>query len=109
MKRKWARLWIKDLMAGHKQATHMLYNPLTDGHCCLGRLCRIVGLKPIINGRYASFKHDNIILPAVVMRITGMHSYDGKIPHYNSLATMNDKGMTFPQIAAIIRKHWRDL
>jgi hypothetical protein len=49
------------------------------------------------------------VLPEEVMIWAGMDSDAGVIANGENLAIMNDGGMTFPEIAKVIRKNWKAL
>jgi hypothetical protein len=107
MRREVAEAWVRDLRSNPPQTTTMLY----DGraHCCLGRLCVVLGLPPTI--------YEDVVLPDAVMQLADIKDQEGRftIPagEYatasTSLAALNDGGMTFSQIADMIDYFWEDL
>jgi hypothetical protein len=115
-----AKRWIVDLRANPKQVKGAL--SLDGGHCCLGRLCLVLGYE---------FKDDAIrwtdedgyihretgVLPPFVQDIAKMQSAEGAFVDGTvdddggeyELTNLNDSGKTFAEIADIIEKHWRKL
>jgi hypothetical protein len=106
MKHEIADKWIADLRAGPPQAKGALFDG--KGHCCLGRLCVLYGLKPKPidgNGQYG-FLGEKGSLPAEVIEWAGMNSNDGSFVNdegeLSDLASINDSGKSFAEIADII-------
>ncbi len=104
MKRYWAMKWAKDLEAkGRRQTTGQLREG--SSYCCLGRACVIAGMRPQDINAFS--------LPEEVVKKFGMNSEVGDLAYlpngHSHLASMNDGGMTFREIAQIIRKRWKEL
>lgn len=109
-------LWIADLRSGkHLQITGALHLvSLTEGFCCLGRLCEIaieqgVNVTTSIDPAGSVIKYDNFagVLPEIVVDWAGLDSDTVvlQLPAYTpigSLISANDDGFTFEQIADII-------
>lgn len=128
MKSEIKQLWVGALLSGeYKQAQEVLC--LRDGEtmCCLGVLCDLYlkenkrswadeGEEHLYFPATASrFEHE--VLPAEVMEWSGMETEMGKfdcdvpnpVNEFNtnvSLAELNDKGMTFKEIAVLIDKYF---
>lgn len=99
MKREVAEAWIKDLRSGPKQGQNFLGDE-TTGHCCLGRLCVVLGVE---------FDPKGIHLPPKAREAAEMKSGTGWYGHENHLTNDNDSGLTFAEIADIIEAHWEEL
>jgi len=112
--------WVKALRGEgeykgrFKQGKYQLKQPLQYGedlYCCLGVLCELSGLgkweRNETNG-YEFYLKENQVLPKEVqewaeLRASNPPIYeDGMI--INHLATLNDTGATFSEIADIIEK-----
>lgn len=112
MKRSVARKWIKALESGeYKQGIHLLRN--RGKWCCLGVLCNMHAQEhPEIAAtqkRKGFYLGESTVLPKEVMVWAGMNSDIGYIDHGEILANMNDSGVTFQEIAKVIRKNWKAL
>lgn len=126
MKKEIAEAWVKDLRTNPRQAFGVLHDG--EGHCCLGRLCLIVGAVfekserydgetvyyPVLNGRNLEKAST---LPREVMKLSGLKycagdvvlgAEDSKV-FSTILAEENDIGKNFSEIADIIEKHWESL
>jgi hypothetical protein len=113
MKRSIARKWAKALESGeYKQGKGRLRKG--DKWCCLGVLCNLhaqahpeIAAKQKHKSRYMN--HESV-LPEEVQDWAGMNSDDGYITYGNDLVGMNDmKGMSFAEIAKVIRKEYKKL
>lgn len=108
MKRSFAMKWADALESGkYPQTTGVLKNG--DGYCCLGVACLLAGKE--FDGDDSTGWHISqhmCTLPESVEAHLGMNSEVGKYPG-GVLADLNDSGSSFKEIAAIIRKHWREL
>jgi hypothetical protein len=116
MKRSIARKWAAALESGEYQQTKgVLRDP--NGFCCLGVLCNIHAQEnPEIAAKESdpdSYLGEVEVIPYQVQDWAGLSSVDGSLTTSATgdimLAEENDKGMKFPQIAKIIRKHWKEL
>jgi hypothetical protein len=117
MKREIAEAWIADLRTNPRQTTGMLFDG--RGHCCLGRLCLVVGATfenkieeggnygpyPVLDG---TMLEENEMLPFAIQKLAGMASDNGAYGT-NALTHLNDNGVTLAKIADIIEKHWEKL
>lgn len=123
--KKFKAKWIKALRSGkYKQGTEYLKYIETDiddnfketkeiRYCCLGVACEIAGAKVPYK------KHDLVALPNWGEKIRGISKLPEMLvnkekdewgcieekPLLSKLATMNDKGESFEQIADWIEKH----
>lgn len=112
MEKEIAKDCVKALRSGkYKQAKGMLKSNL-GGYCCLGVLCDISGLGEWKDDGYFE---NNSLLPDEVKEWSGVSSYRGFFsvdssgnPNSN-LASKNDDGSTFEEIAKIIEKNWEEL
>ena len=126
MKKSWAMKWVKALESGrYKQATGKLQD---DGGacCCLGVLCRITRTPSDVKGSASPLVFfgteddgSDTSLPKMTRDKVGMQTVSGSLNDgiemsdgkgkACSLITANDRGMTFKEIAKIIRKRYREL
>lgn len=107
MKEEIALMWADALESGdYKQGGFQLR--LEDTYCCLGVLCDLFSPKCWND----LFSCNDDFLPRIVQNWAGTKSRSGYIriggKEYN-LAQMNDEGITFDEIAGIIRKYYKDL
>lgn len=96
------RKWVKALRSGkYKQTQSKLFDG--KGYCCLGVLCKVAGVKPVKNKLdFFEFMKQEDCLPATIRKQIGLNTDYGQYNVYESLATDNDNGLTFKQIADII-------
>lgn len=112
MDKKIKTKWLKALRSGkYKQAKGYLFDG--EGHCCLGVLCRVMGMKPRKKyGTYIFGRDAERRLPPSIMRKTGVGELGG-LHHpvildgvtLGTLSQLNDYGFSFKRIASIIEKH----
>ncbi len=102
-----AELWCQTL---EKNEIPQCKEQLADGdaRCCLGVACDLFiqahpTLLELDGNTYYGESADDATLPAEVLRWLGLSDDCGDFGGDCSLAEMNDKGATFPEIAAIIR------
>jgi len=113
MKKKIAKIWLKALRSNlYPQTTGTLRDP--DGFCCLGVLCNLhAQAHPKIAATQTSadcYLNEYDLLPKEVMDWAGMKTNDGSyLRGHHSLATDNDTGLTFKQIAKIIEERVDEL
>lgn len=121
MKEEVKNLWVAALRSGkYRQHKQKLNTP--DGYCCLGVLCDISGLGNWLDRVFDSVyvvdndnHHQAVYPPQEVIDWAGMGSLDGSFRlnnedyNYSDLANLNDRGMTFAEIANIIDVHWEKL
>jgi hypothetical protein len=106
------RDWIAALRSGKfKQGTSSLNGP--EGYCCLGVLCELLveplGLNRVQEGNKVRYDGTFATLPWSVEKFTGLDIL-GSLPSgvtyknqaWNTLAGLNDAGMTFAEIADVI-------
>lgn len=123
-------LWVEALESGkYKQTTERLADE--NGYCCLGVLCELYcknvtdikspyqvikvnedecdsdGNREEITINCFKYSIEYEILPKEVQEWVGLNSNDGKYNKPNNtletLASLNDEGRTFKEIAAIIK------
>ena len=99
---KWAanrRLWVEALRdPSRKQITGTLGHRECGGQCCLGVLAEVAGCEYMSYGRW---DNRSGLAPRRAVEFVGLKSAKG-FYGMSSLATDNDRGKTFAQIADII-------
>lgn len=107
MKKSVADKWVKALRSGkYKQTKRLLQD--VNGHCCLGVLCEISPTKPLMNS--SKFLSGNTLISQErVQNWAELQSSAGNTDDDHSLASLNDEGYTFDEIADIIQLLWREL
>ena len=94
--------WLKALESGEFKQTDATLQEVddegNDRYCCLGVACRIAGVKGKLEG-------GSLAKYPEVMDVFGFYNDLGGARAYinMSLATLNDEGKTFKQIAEIVR------
>ena len=102
-------LWLQALECGHfKQGKNGLFQANTNGFCCLGVACFMFGAE-VHSGHHRSIYFGRekaaAYAPKEVQKALGLYSAGGRsITGKPALATLNDSGTTFADIAAIIRE-----
>ncbi len=107
--------WVAALRSGDYQQGKEVLRTGQDKFCCLGVLCDLhrqehPGYEWIFNpNREAYVYHDKLtITPNLVVNWAGLSAPNPPVSSQgearNCLATCNDKGMTFNEIADIIEK-----
>lgn len=117
MKRSIARRWASALDSGeYKQTVGRLRDD--EGFCCIGVLCNIhaqdnpeIAAKETDMYSYLGCEEE---APEEVLEWSGMKEPEGELPErirgHMCLTGLNDNAqMSFPEIAKIIRKHWKEL
>lgn len=121
MKAKYKRLWLKALRSGkYKQTRRVLHDE--EGYCCLGVLCDVLkkdlGISWDDFGEGAFyFNGEDVALPDSVIEITdlakGLEDIEPHVGEYRlkngtmkDLASQNDGGKSFKQIANIIERYF---
>ena len=120
--------WVAALRSGeYSQTTETLCNGY--GFCCLGVLCDLyIEQSQSVTEEQRSYwnnvhefmiasdpktqsggYYENAVLPAAVKNWAGMKTTDGEITRDVCLASLNDKGMNFDQIADVIDDKWEVL
>lgn len=108
--------WIKKLESGRYKQTREGFLRDENGYCCLGICERIEdNLQKDLDGSYITKdkSHNNIVLSKNTMKKYSFRADTGKAlkeiiigdNSYISLADMNDEGVTFKEIAEIIREN----
>lgn len=114
MKKDIAEKWVAALRSGdYKQGILNLRNH-KDEFCCLGVLCEIMGVEKEFSGNRYLYDGCGAGIMSSVRILTGIKSDLGYLytPKYSSdscLASMNDQGKTFSEIADIIEEEWENL
>ena len=113
MRKEIADKWVAALRSGeYGQMTGALANRERTQHCCLGVLCELaitegvpVRVEPHLHDS-TSLKFDDLLgaLPDSVGTWAGMDASKGRV-----LATMNDSGKKFVEIADVIDRTWEVL
>jgi hypothetical protein len=124
MKKDIAKIWVTALKSGdYKQGSEYLC--ANDRYCCLGVLCDLYlqedgSSLSVVEKKKGDkdftvtwYNHDAEVLPDVVQEWAGMNTNTGKylsdILFESSLASDNDQGATFEELADIITKSVDDL
>lgn len=124
MNRDIAIKWIADLRSPEAQQGKGSLVTET-GHCCLGRLCLVLGHTVTMNNEMLGWSKvdgdgNHKVLPHKIMREAEIDSNNGTpkdgrkiiFPDHGEfihLADANDSGVTFTEIATWIEANWRDL
>ena len=103
--------WIEALESGeYKQCRSVLYDPKTDGFCCLGLACKLNGVL-LEDDRYRDgCVNQNLSASLETTDVMNrLHLRDANGcggPDQDSLTSLNDyDGVSFPSIAARLRAH----
>lgn len=115
-----ARAWVKALRSGKYKQTQGTLTRIEAktgeilGHCCLGVLCGLaVKAKVIPSPRVGTndlyYDGNNATLPASVISWAGMKDETGTLSFKATLASVNDSGKSFKQIARIIEQKAKEL
>lgn len=109
-----AKAWVAALRSGeYSQGKHALRTD--EGFCCLGVACDISGLGEWNERLGFEWEQDGegyeeqSLLPNHVMEWLGLTSHDGTINDMTTLASKNDKGWTFAEIADVIEENAGEL
>ena len=121
MKRAAARLWIKALESGKYKQTRGNLRDADGSMCCLGVLCHISKQSAWTRLDFGDNRRaygrgedrDGLLLPESVQKWAGLKYPNPQFPCENGkvfASVLNDdRNFTFKQIAALVRKHWREL
>lgn len=112
MNREFADKWVAELRSGKwkqgKNALKVRKPHEKTGYCCLGVACEISGIKPIKTDD-GKWEYDGVyvVLPDSIKKKIGIKIrsggfYLGMGLGEQSLASLNDNGLTFNQIADVI-------
>lgn len=113
MKEDIAKAWIADLRTNPPQACNSLFDG--HGHCCLGRLCVVLGIEPEKIDDHWEYEGRGGVLPESALAVSGIRTptADGDLHvggrRYAALTLANDAGRSFSEIADAIERHWPDL
>lgn len=123
MKKSIAMKWAALLESGEiKQAKGTLRNR-ANAMCCLGLLCNMhaeANPEFAAKQRYKTeYDGNNAVVPESVMEWSGLISDNGGTGgavrfhttkgSFGCLAEANDNGVKFPEIAQLIRRHYKEL
>jgi hypothetical protein len=110
------QLWIEALESGeYKQAVS--YLSIHGLYCCLGVACEVaikhgVEVTRAYRDEIVQYDGDHSLLPPSVQKWLGLRCNDGgfEVAHDDwieevNLATLNDEGATFQEIANVIREN----
>lgn len=110
--------WLTALRSGEYKQTKRVLNDGKEGFCCLGVLCE-VHRKETGEGSWVDDKSDDdlpclgymgetMVLPLDIVSWAGLPEDGGRNPPIgkDSLAELNDKGMSFAEIADIIEANF---
>lgn len=114
MDKQLAEKWVADLRTNPPKTIGWLYS-MDGGYCCLGRLCKVLGLKDKTLRGNCSLADVDIFLD-----LPPLQSSIGSLPNkekiiingveYDCLADANDSGnVSFAQIADFIEQNWERL
>lgn len=101
--------WLRDLeTTDEKQAESLLHDTNKGGYCCLGRACIVLDIE---EDQFGCFDGKDDELPDYAASRLRLRSQTGRLAaqfqsrgqYFIDLADMNDKGMSFKEIAAYIR------
>lgn len=115
--------WAERLESGLPQTTGSLTKIDADGnvtgHCCLGVLCELAVEAEVIEPGQVGYDHARLFYgldqnsactPEAVVAWAGLRDDLGWIStDGTSLASMNDNGVSFREIARAVREHWEVL
>ena len=96
--------WLKALESGdYKQTEGQLHNPKTNSFCCLGVACKLMGNQLSVttnkSWNFVAYGGERSYLPTVAMIYYGFRKEEGDF-----VSAMNDRGKSFKEIAARVRK-----
>jgi hypothetical protein len=112
MKRSWAMKWARDLETTKAKQARGVLNDGKGGFCCLGRLCVVVGAKGRRNNINMGISYHGAVtvLPSEVQDLVKMSTASGIVGSDEcELSSLNDDGVSFTELAKLIRKRWKDL
>ena len=118
MKKRTAMKWIAALRSGaYNQGSSQLVTVDADENehfCCLGVLCNLATEDGYGEWDGEDFKsesgdRENKVMPWGMELYTGMESRNGTVDDDVCLTVLNDKGLSFTELADIIEKNWRKL
>jgi hypothetical protein len=97
--------WLEALRSGDYKQTKRALSDNQGGFCCLGVACDLSGLgKWGVNKRGITYLNNEKFLPDQVMKYYGLRNSMGAFSYKDCLASENDRGATFTEIADIIEK-----
>ena len=108
MKESVAKKWVAALRSGKYEQTRGALKD-SNGHCCLGVLCSISPWKNTYTRMRDGENLTNRVLPAKIQAWAGISNPNGRYDGFESLASKNDDGASFEDIALLIDKHIKEL
>lgn len=119
MKRSVMLKWVKRLESPRSKQAYGRLRSTSDpkAMCCLGHLCMVLGFKfdecgCVIPPKGSTSDTSAALLPDFVVEKAGMQSRTGIYGLRSNAALVHandDLKLSLPEIAKIIRKHWREL
>jgi hypothetical protein len=123
MKQEVMKIWVDALRSGEYTQGQGCLKSTSGNHCCLGVLCELYDknneeklIKTEAEGR-VFFNENSRLTPMKVVDWAGLHFSDGSIndtpdfvmilggPQVESLASLNDHGSSFQEIADFIEQN----
>lgn len=110
MNKEWAMKWVEALRSGKYTQGKGMLETLDGRNCCLGILCRIAGLEPVVMEGTKLFGSSGTFLPEEIRDKMDLYEINGRYRTKEvSLAELNDDGISFEEIADIIEKNYEKL
>lgn len=116
MKKEIAMKWVEALRSGKYRQGRGELRTKDNRFCCLGVLCEITKDKTNVDWSWPSDLYDPLCfdgkytaLPESVRVLAGMKSISGDLSETKCLASLNDAGMSFKEIADLIEKEYEGL
>ena len=103
--------WVEALESGDYKQGKTYLRDSEDRYCCLGVACEVMGVEAVRHSTYYVYNNSDILLnnfDKLGLRSEHGH-FEGCITYndynYLSLTHMNDKGLSFKEIATLIREN----
>jgi hypothetical protein len=121
MKKDIKDIWVTALRSGKYEQGKEALRRSNDKFCCLGVLCDLFQKETGRaewegGGIYYKMDNEAAYLISDVTEWSGMQSTDGRFMYedkgisiMNTLATLNDNGKSFEEIANVIEENWEQL
>lgn len=112
MHQKVAQQWAMALRSGEYSQGKLFLECPDQKFCCLGVLCKLAqkeGIEVNVHPTAGALVGDSLGTQDKVREWAGMHSNHGVFGESCDLARMNDRGVTFKQIADVIDMIWGEL
>ncbi|MBO6542341.1 MAG: hypothetical protein JJ939_11500 [Alphaproteobacteria bacterium] len=103
--------WLRELETTDKKQGKKVLRSKDDEYCCLGIGCELIGLEPQTTNALCCYSYGanwyDELAPTELIEYLGLYTYWGSPRRDDKgaedIASMNDHGKTFKEIAAIIR------